>query len=161
MKFFIPMKSLPTATDQEKGFNTKTKTVYRKTEAAAAREMLRALLVKHIPSEPIVKKPIRVKVVWCFPMTGKHKSGDPKITKPDTQNMNKALYDVMTELGFWDDDSRIADEHLSKCYSNIPGLYIEYEEMKMKENRNAERNNQSGSCGAYGERETCIHAARN
>lgn len=130
MKFFIPMKRLPTATDQEKGFNTKAKTVYRKTEAAAAREMLRALLVKHIPSEPIVKKPIRVKVVWCFPMTGKHKSGDPKITKPDTQNMNKALYDVMTELGFWDDDSRICEEHIYKIYADCPGLYMKIEKLE-------------------------------
>lgn len=138
MKFFIPMKSLPTATDQEKGFNTKTKTVYLKTEAAAAREMLRAHLAKYVPAEPITNKPIKVKVIWCFPMTGKHKSGDPKITRPDTQNMNKALYDVMTELGFWDDDSRICEEHLYKIYADCPGLFMRIEEIKELETANEE-----------------------
>ena len=161
MHIFIPMKKLPTATDQEKAFNRKTGSVYLKPQAKMDRQKLKDLLAQHVPDQPLVNVPITITVIWCFPITGSHRSGEPKITRPDTQNMCKGLYDVMTELGFWDDDSRIADEHLSKCYSNIPGLYIEYEEMKMKENRNAERNNQSGSYGAYGERETCIHAARN
>ena len=47
--------------------------------------------------------------------------------------MCKGLYDVMTELGFWDDDSRICEENLSKCYSDLPGLYIEYEEIKVNQ----------------------------
>lgn len=127
MKFFIPMKKLPTSTDQEKGINTKTKQVYLKPEAKEARAMLRAYLSKHAPDKPFMKVPLFVKVVWCFPITGKHYDGEPKITKPDTQNMNKALYDVMTELGFWDDDARICEEHICKIYSRTPGLYIRIE----------------------------------
>lgn len=150
MHVFIPMKKLPTATDQEKGFNTKTRTIYRKPRAEMDRQKLRDLLAQYVPDQPLTKVPIRITVIWCFPITGRHRSGEPKITRPDTQNMCKGLYDVMTELGFWDDDSRICEEHLSKCYSNMPGLYIEFE--KIEENRNTEgnesraRSEEAGSC---------------
>lgn len=131
MQFFIPMKKIPTATDQEKGINTKTKQIYLKPEAKAARAKLRAFLSEHVPDQPIEKAPIRVKTIWCFPVTRGHWSGEPKITKPDTQNMNKALYDVMTELGFWDDDARICEEHGFKCYSDTPGLFIEISKIEL------------------------------
>ena len=133
MQIFIPMKKLPTATDQEKGFNSKTKTVYRKPQAQMDRQKLRDLLAHHVPHRTLIKVPIRITVIWCFPITGRHHPGEPKITRPDTQNMCKGLYDVMTELGFWDDDSRVCEEHLSKCYSDLPGLYIEYEEIKVNQ----------------------------
>lgn len=131
MQFFIPMKKIPTATDQEKGINTKTKQIYLKPEANAARAKLRAFLSEHVPDQPIEKAPIRVRVIWCFPVIKGHASGEPKITKPDTQNMNKALYDVMTELGFWDDDARICEEHIFKCYSDTPGLFIEINKIEL------------------------------
>lgn len=130
MQFFIPMKKLPTATDQEKGFNMKTKKVHRKPQAKLDRQKLKDLLAQHVSDQPLVNVPIAITVIWCFPITGKHRNGEPKKTRPDTQNMCKGLYDVMTELGFWDDDSRIAKEDLAKCYSDIPGLYIEFHEIK-------------------------------
>lgn len=126
------MAKIPTATDQEKGFNTKTKQIYLKPEAKEAREKLRAYLSQHKPAKPLVNVPIRIKVIWCFPVTGSHQNGDPKITKPDTQNMNKALYDIMTELGFWDDDARICEESLYKIYSETPGLFIRYERIEVQ-----------------------------
>ena len=40
-----------------------------------------------------------------------------KITRPDLDNLAKALLDVMTKLGFWVDDSLIAKLHLTKKYA--------------------------------------------
>lgn len=135
MHIFIPMKKLPTGTDQEKGINTRTRQVYLKPKAKADREKLKALLGQHVPEVMLKGVPIRITVIWCFPISGKHRNGEPKISRPDTQNLCKGLYDVMTELGFWDDDSRICEEHLSKCYADIPGLYIDYEEILSNDQR--------------------------
>ena len=44
---------------------------------------------------------------WCFPK-GKHSDGEYKATKPDTDNLQKMLKDVMTEVGFWKDDALVA-----------------------------------------------------
>ena len=59
MHVFIPMKKLPTATDQEKGFNTKTRTIYRKPRAEMDRQKLRDLLAQYVPDQPLTKVPIR------------------------------------------------------------------------------------------------------
>lgn len=136
MHIFIPMKKLTTATDQEKGFNRKTGKVFRKPQAEQDRQKLMDLLSQYVPDQPLVNVPIAITVIWCFPIIGEHWNGEPKKTRPDTQNMCKGLFDVMTKLGFWDDDSRIADEHYLKCYSDIPGLYIEFHEIEFKEDKN-------------------------
>lgn len=48
-----------------------------------------------------------------------------KQTRPDTDNLDKALKDVMTELGFWTDDALVAREHIAKIWHRAkPGLFI-------------------------------------
>lgn len=113
----------PTATAQEKGFNTKTKRVYTKAPAREARAKLRAHLAKYAPDEPMTG-PLELHAIWRFPVTGKHHSGEAKITKPDTDNLQKMLKDVMTDLGFWKDDAQIYYETVTKMYSSDPGIFI-------------------------------------
>ncbi|MBE6902906.1 MAG: RusA family crossover junction endodeoxyribonuclease, partial [Ruminococcaceae bacterium] len=50
-----------------------------------------------------------------------------KLTKPDTDNLNKLLKDCMTKLGFWKDDALVASEIIEKFYGEIPGVYIRIE----------------------------------
>ena len=66
---------------------------------------------------------------WCFPITGKHYDGEYKGTSPDTDNLQKLLKDVMTDLGYWTDDALVASEIIEKFYSKIPGIYIAIEEL--------------------------------
>ena len=63
-------------------------------------------------------------VKWCFPIRGRHRDGEYKATKPDTDNLEKLLKDVMTELGFWMDDAQVASELCEKFWAEIPGIYI-------------------------------------
>ena len=121
-EFFLSMIP-PTSTAQEKGFNRKTGNVYLKPKAADARAKLRARLAKHAPPEPVTGA-IALDVVWCFPIKGNHKRCEPKITRPDIDNLQKALKDVMTELVFWLDDAAVSAERVRKIYSDYPGIMI-------------------------------------
>ena len=130
MHFFIPMKQIPTVTSQEKGINFDTRRVYEKPEIKEARAKYRAALMKYKPAIPIYG-PVRLRIEWYFPAGNIHSPHQWKKTKPDTDNMIKLLKDVMTELGFWKDDAQVAWEESLKQYNDIPGIYIEVEELEV------------------------------
>ena len=75
-------------------------------------------------------KPIRLMVKWLFPITGKHYDGEYKGTSPDTDNLQKMLKDVMTDLGYWTDDALVASEIIEKFWASRPGIYIAIEELE-------------------------------
>ena len=50
-----------------------------------------------------------------------------KTTRPDADNLNKMLKDVMTDMGFWSDDALICCEMVSKMYGDEPGIIIDYQ----------------------------------
>ena len=66
---------------------------------------------------------------WCFPVTEKHQNGEYKTTKPDTDNLQKLLKDVMTDLKYWKDDALVASEFIEKFWADVPGIYIEVYEI--------------------------------
>ena len=68
-------------------------------------------------------KGVRLAVKWCFP-NGNHKNGEYRTTKPDTDNLQKLLKDVMTDLGFWKDDALVASEIVEKFWAETPGIFI-------------------------------------
>jgi len=129
LDFFIPMIP-PTTTHQMKAVRVvKDKPVfYEPSELKAAREKLEAHLAGHRPAAPM-KGAVRLMVKWCFPITGAHTDGEYKITRPDTDNLEKLLKDVMTRLGFWGDDAQVASEIVEKFYAATPGLYVYAEEL--------------------------------
>lgn len=53
-------------------------------------------------------------------MLGKY----PKVTKPDTDNLVKALKDCLEAEKIVVNDSRFYQEHSAKYFSNEPGIYI-------------------------------------
>jgi len=92
----------PTTTAQQKKVNFKTKTIYANSSAVDARNKYRAHLAAH-----------------------EHKNGEPCTNKPDLDNANKILQDVMQELGFFKDDKNIVQLNLSKIWTWHPGVMIE------------------------------------
>ena len=58
-----------------------------------------------------------------------HKDGEYRITKPDTDNLQKMLKDCMTLVGFWKDDALVASEITEKFWAEKPGIYIRIEEL--------------------------------
>lgn len=69
--------------------------------------------------------------------TGKH-AGELKpdapywhTGKPDRDNLEKAVLDALTELGFWQDDGQVCAGPVEKVYSQSPGANIEIETIKV------------------------------
>lgn len=124
-EFFVPMAKVPTVTHQEKKVHVVNgkPVLYEPAELKAARAKLRDHLAPHVPEERY-NGAVRLVVKWCFPISGKHTDGEYKITKPDTDNLQKMLKDVMTELHFWKDDALVASEIVEKFWAAVPGLYI-------------------------------------
>lgn len=128
-EFFILMNP-PTVTYQEKrigiGQNGKP-FLYDPDEVKATRAKLKAFLASHRPDAPY-ECGVRLITRWCFPR-GEHRDGAYRITKPDTDNLQKLLKDVMTDLHFWKDDALVCSELIEKFWAEIPGIYIRIEEV--------------------------------
>lgn len=129
MEFFMAMIP-PTITHQEKKVHVVNgrPRFYEPDELKAARQKLTAYLGQHVPEEPY-QGGIQLIVKWCFPAKGRHKDGEYRITKPDTDNLQKLLKDCMTSVGFWSDDAQVASEIVEKFWAEIPGIYIRVTEL--------------------------------
>lgn len=132
--FFMAMEKPPTATKQEyqiairKARDGGYKPMFRPSERwADAESLLRAHLEPHRPSEPL-RGGVVLDVTWCFPLEGRA-DGAPFLKKPDTDNLQKGLKDIMTEFGWWEDDAQVFSEHATKIHSRVPGIRIDIEEV--------------------------------
>lgn len=128
LEFFMPMIP-PTCTHQEKKVRiiSGKPVFYEPPQVKVARQKLIGNLIKYKPVQPI-KSGVRLLVKWCFPK-GKHKDGEYKITKPDTDNLQKLLKDCMTDTGYWLDDAQVASEICEKFWADLPGIYIKVVEL--------------------------------
>ena len=126
---FFMATNPPTVTYQEHKVTMKSgkPVFYEPEEVKAARTKLKAHLGKHKPKQGY-DGAIRLTVKWCFPR-GRHKDGEYRITKPDTDNLQKMLKDIMTAVGYWKDDCLVASEITEKFWAEIPGIYIRIEEL--------------------------------
>ena len=129
ISFFLPMKTIPTVTSQEKGVNFSAHRIYTKPEVLEVKKEYISLLAPNRPERPMLGS-LKLTVAWCFPPSNQNRAGTYKATKPDTDNMIKLLKDCMTELGFWLDDAQVAVEHLTKGYDDPSGIFIEVQEME-------------------------------
>ena len=114
IEFFMAMEP-PTITYQMKGVAVKNGKafMYNSAELNAAKIKLRAYLSGHVPEKPL-EGPVWLGVKWCFSIKGNHRDGEYKTSKPDTDNLEKMLKDVMEELGFFKNDAQVASEHIEK-----------------------------------------------
>lgn len=125
IEFFMPMIP-PTTTAQQ--HRVSKGNFYDSPELKTARVKLLAHLGKRAPSSPYIHS-VRLTVKWLFPITGKHKDGEYKYTRPDTDNLNKLLKDCMTKCGYWKDDALVVSEIIEKFWASTPGIWICIEEM--------------------------------
>ncbi len=129
-EFFMPMRKPPTTTHQQKQVTVVNgkPVFYEPDSVKAARSKLMAHLGQHTPTETY-NRPVRLFVKWCFPMTKTSKNGQFKHTRPDIDNSQKLLFDCMTDLGFWKDDSLVVSLIAEKFWAELPGIYIKIEEV--------------------------------
>ena len=127
-EFFVAIIP-PTVTQQEKKVSViKGKPVfYEPPNLKDARLKLMSHLARFVPSKKYIGG-VRLIVKWCFPRKS-HRDGEYKITKPDTDNLQKLLKDVMTKLGYWVDDNLVASEIVEKFWAEKPGIYIRIEDL--------------------------------
>lgn len=140
-EFYINFeKGLPKGTAQSKGERIAHKFVggrrveyiqhYKKANVCSARTEFELKLKRYKPTEPL-KGPIRLTVILYFDIKAPKKLwGNYKTTRPDCDNYAKELIDSMTAVGYWEDDSEIADLHVVKYYSEKGAIYIKAEELK-------------------------------
>lgn len=128
-EFFMAMIP-PTATAQEHKVAVRNgkPIFYDPPEVKAAKEKLMANLSKYSLNTPY-REGVRLITKWLFPNDGKHKDGEYKISKPDTDNLQKMFKDCMTKLDFWTDDQLVASEICEKFWADIPGIYVRIEEL--------------------------------
>ena len=114
MQFFIPMQP-PTTTHNAKQLHAFMRggkpcaVLHDNPELKATRAKLHAYLAPYAPPTPC-SGPVRLLVKWLFPTDGRHNDGEWRTTKPDTDNLEKALKDEMTRLHFWRDDALVCSE---------------------------------------------------
>lgn len=103
--------------------------LYEPDNLGDARDKLAGHLYKHAPNKPF-DGPLQVTVTWLFLTKEEKKHGLWKTTRPDAHNLNKLLFDVMEDLGFWEDDAQIAHEIIQKFWTfDMPGILINIEKL--------------------------------
>jgi Holliday junction resolvase RusA-like endonuclease len=122
LEFFMPMQPPQTTAQQQRIL--KSGRVVKGDKVSNAIAKLEAHLYTHRPAQPI-DGPISLTAFWQW----KGKEGW-KITRPDTDNLVKALKDAMTRLGYWNDDAQVCDERICKCWGEVPGIYVKVESLE-------------------------------
>ena len=135
MKFFMEMNP-PTCTAQMKkiSFIHGRPVIYETSAIKEAKKLLCSHLMLNRPDEPLTG-PLLLKVQWIFPRGKSHRHGQWRVTRPDTDNLEKLLKDCMTKCGFWNDDAQVVREICEKKWSDEPcGIHIEIEKLEDKDN---------------------------
>lgn len=124
LKFFLSIIP-PTATAQEKKVAVKNgrPIFYEPKAVKEAKKLLLQHLEMYRPKQPL-EGPLELTVHWLFPR-GKHSDGEWRVTRPDTDNLNKLLKDCMTQIGFWRDDAQVVREIIEKRWAEDSGIFIE------------------------------------
>ena len=122
----------PTATAQQKGAFVCRGRVrfYVKKKVRQSENFLAALLSMHVPDVPF-SGPVSLTARWEFPWRKSERRGTvkagvpiPHTSRPDLDNLEKNLLDVLTRLNFWTDDSLVVEKFTSKCWGPKPGIDI-------------------------------------
>lgn len=126
-EFFCDMEP-PRATAQERQVTIRNgkPAFYEPSKVKEARQKLTQYIGQYAPPEKNYG-PVRLTVVWYFGTKCKRAQNRYKDTKPDIDNMMKMLLDVMTVLGFWDDDRQVVGLLTEKRWSLRPGVLIRLE----------------------------------
>ncbi|MBR2096581.1 MAG: RusA family crossover junction endodeoxyribonuclease [Prevotella sp.] len=129
IRFTIPIDP-PTVTFQDKclGIRYGKPYMYESPKLKDAKAMIRAHVGKYKPAEPM-KGPIKLSVYWVFRYTKASKE-QWMVRKPDLDNLNKMLQDVMQDLQFFEDDSQIVILQAAKTRFKNPCISVELMELK-------------------------------
>ena len=107
--------------------------VFDKGTAEGWKSLIALAARDHLPPSPLAC-PVRVDVEFHFrrPLRLQKKSSPegfiPHTAKPDRDNLDKAVLDSLTQIGFFQDDALVVEGTITKRYTRIdsaPGAIIE------------------------------------
>ena len=111
--------------------------IYEPSGCTAYKKALKVLALKQYRN-PLLKGPIKVVMIFKMPLPYRFNQSQKEdalqglivpVSKPDGDNMEKALLDAMNGL-LWSDDSQIVECRWNKIYSEKPGIILQFEEVK-------------------------------
>jgi Holliday junction resolvase RusA-like endonuclease len=111
----------PKSTAQQRQFFSKGKTALTPAAKKAAATW-QAIVEQHKPTQPLTG-PLIVKIGVSWFKKGLSEV-EPRITKPDVDNLAKLILDAMTKTGYWLDDNQVCDLRVTKYNSPIGGLAV-------------------------------------
>lgn len=107
-------------------FQQRDKEYHPTASARLAFAQWKAILERYVPEKPLTG-PLTFRMIVTFPHTQESrriKDGlpVPKVTRPDGVNILKGVEDIMTRLGYWEDDSQLAIETIERWWGEYPGV---------------------------------------
>lgn len=102
---------------------------FKNARAQTAENDLTLLCSRHVPAQPM-EGPLSLSIDFVFPWRTSEPQKRralgrvPHTSKPDCSNLVKMLEDCLTKLRFWQDDSQVADLHVSKAWGAAVGIYV-------------------------------------
>ncbi len=111
----------PKSTAQQRQFFGKGKTALTPA-AKKASATWQAIVEQHKPIQPL-SGPLEVKLAVSWFKKGLSE-GEPRITKPDVDNLAKLILDAMTKAGYWLDDKQVYNLNIAKFDGPISGLAV-------------------------------------
>ena len=118
----------PARVTHQSGTRYANRRTYKTKSLTDWEERLKEGLEAYRPKKPLTG-PVLLQVTWGFKAKTKKDLFTYKLTRPDTDNMQKTLKDVMTVMGFWKDDAQVAHEICKKMWVDKPGIVIRIREL--------------------------------
>ena len=122
VEWFAPLDEIPKATSQQKGVCVVAgrPKFYTKHRVKEVQEFYGFMIKTHRPPR-LLEGAVRYKIVFYYPAKRGHKHGEPKVTRPDVDNLAKGLIDATIGTVIMD-DSQIADLRIIKAYDRQCGI---------------------------------------
>ena len=104
----------------------RSKRTYKSKQLQEVEAFYTKLLKPFAPEAPIVWGAL-VEISFYYKTT-KSLRGFPRLARPDVDNMAKTVLDVMTKLGYWNDDSQVIQLKTGKFNSDTNKICIKVTE---------------------------------
>lgn len=134
----LPKNFSTTAQQKGEGIRGDRIVHYEKAKVTELREEYEVAIRKAMRlqnmSAPRLKGPVEMEVFYYYETKNKKKLKQfYKDTKPDSDNVNKLLQDVLADFNFFErGDGQVARLIFTKCWDHKPHIYIKMKELRIK-----------------------------